>query len=387
MAQLQGISQQLLQSLTPSALGGFQQGQADQQAIEQGEQQAQLGQQKLDANSMKLAQGELTNKGQEANSLLTFDNPESLRANLIRRAQEVSANPVPGLEAEDFIDMANRLGEPNGFMTIQNELKSDIARIADISGKIAAKTNEIQSSQFIPGVGFATITRGGKANVIPVEGSGETVQEKAARQQIEKVEGAQSLSDIAIQETEKKESVKQRVSRVAELKKEFGDRRRNSARSNRTISEALTLVSQADQGLTGTAKLKLSKLLPGIDASDEAALDSVMKQLALEQLQNFKGPTTDFEFGVTESIVGGVGNSKESNQARLNSLKRASWFNNRESQQFDKHIKSGGDPEAFSFNFGEPVNTKKGVFTLQDIQDTAVQKNLSIEETIKRLNR
>lgn len=386
MAGLQGISQQLLESLTPSVFDTIQQERGQEQALTRGDQQAQIGQQTLDANSMKLAQGELTNKGQEANSLLSFKTPEELRANLIRRAQEVTANPVPGLEASDFIDMANRLGEPNGFTTIQNELKSDIARIADISGKLAAKTSEIQSSQFIPGVGFATITRGGEASVVPVEGAGETVQEKAARQQLEKVEGAQSLSNIAIQETEQKERIKQRVSRTAELKKEFGDRRRNSARSNRVISEALTLVSQADQGLTGVAKLKLSKLLPGIDASNEAALDSVMKQLALEQLQNFKGPTTDFEFGVTESIVGGIGNSKESNAARLNSLKRAAWFNNRESQQFDKHIKSGGDPEAFSFNFGEPISTKKGVFTLQDIQDTAVEKNLSIEEIIKRLN-
>ena len=34
----------------------------------------------------------------------------------------------------------------------------------------------------------------------------------------------------------------------------------------------------------------------------------------------------------------------------------------------------------------QEVKTKKGIFTLQDLQDTAVAKNMTIEETIRRLN-
>ena len=182
-------------------------------------------------------------------------------------------------------------------------------------------------------------------------------------------------SEIEIKETASKERIKLRERRTSEITAELSERNRGAARSSRTLNKALTLAQQASQGLSGAASLQLSRLMPGIDVSDEADLDSSLKQLALEQLQQFKGPTTDFEFGVTQSIAGAIGQSQSSNIARIKSLKRAAWFNQREFDQFDKHVKSGGDPDTFRFNFGEPVRTKKGVFTLQDIQDTGKIEN------------
>tara|TARA_R110002126_G_scaffold80171_1_gene198796 strand:+ start:315 stop:1469 length:1155 start_codon:yes stop_codon:yes gene_type:complete len=245
----------------------------------------------------------------------------------------------------------------------------------------------VQSSQFIPGIGFATISTAGDASLVPLEGAGETAAQRRAAERA-KTEGTeQTKSDIDVAGTEKKEVIKRKVARVSEMRKEFGERKRKAGRSGRVIREALTLVAKTSQGIEGAVKLKLSKLLPGIDSGNEGALDSVLKQLALEQLQNFSGPTTDFEFGVTESIVGELGNSKESNRARLKSLERASWFQNREVEQFERHMKKGGDPDSFAFNFGVPVDTKKGVFTLKDLQDTAVKNNISIDDVLKRLNK
>ena len=68
-------------------------------------------------------------------------------------------------------------------------------------------------------------------------------------------------------------------------------------------------------------------------------------------MQQFKGPTTDFEFGVTESIAGSLGQSQAANVARIKSLDRARFFNEQEFKQFEKHTKAGGDPDSFSFNF------------------------------------
>lgn len=152
MAELRGISDQLLGSLVPDALGSFDTGLSSvrqnvlgQQGVTRGEQGIVAGQQNIDLTQIKLAQGELNAKGQEANALLTAETPEQLRAMLVRRAQELTTNPVPGVEAEDLIDMANRLGEPNGFQTIQAELKGDIARIKDISAQLSAAEREFQS--------------------------------------------------------------------------------------------------------------------------------------------------------------------------------------------------------------------------------------------------
>ena len=211
--------------------------------------------------------------------------------------------------------------------------------------------------------------------------------ETPAQQTKRLVDETQKKSDIAVTETEKKERIKKRIARESDIRTEISTRNRNAARSQGTLRQALTLAQQASQGLSGAVKLKLSTLLPGVDSGDEAALDATLKQLALEQLQNFKGPTTDFEFGVTQAIAGALGQSKESNIARIKSLDRARFFNERELTQFNKFTKQGGDPDNFSFDFNEKIVTKKGPFRLQDIQDTAVQNNLTIEETIQRLNR
>jgi hypothetical protein len=216
---------------------------------------------------------------------------------------------------------------------------------------------------------------------------GAPVQQTSAQKREAEIKERLKISEIAVTETERKAVITQRVKRSSAIKKELSERNRSAARSGRTLRQALTLAQKANQGFTGAAKLQLSRLLPGVDASNEAALDATLRTLALEQLQQFKGPTTDFEFGVTESISGSLGQSQSANIARIKSLDRARFFNEREFKQFDDHVKSGGDPDSFSFNFGEPVKTKKGVFTLQDIQDTAVQNNLTIEETIKRLNK
>ena len=104
-------------------------------------------------------------------------------------------------------------------------------------------------------------------------------------------------------------------------------------------------------------------------------------------MQKFKGPTTDFEFSVTEDIAGSLGSGASANIARLASLERANWFADRESQQFNDHIKGGHDPDEFFFNFNELVTPKKGgkSYSLQSLQDTAVSNHISINEVIKRL--
>ena len=144
----------------------------------------------------------------------------------------------------------------------------------------------------------------------------------------------------------------------------------------------------AKQGLIGVAKVNLARVFPGIDAGDEAGLVGAFKSLALDELQKFTGPTTDFEFTVTEDIAGSLGQGKSANTARLASLERAAWFAQRESKQFNEHVKSGHDPDQFGFNFNELVTPKKGgpSFTLKDLQDTAVANHISIDEVIDRLS-
>jgi len=197
----------------------------------------------------------------------------------------------------------------------------------------------------------------------------------------------QEVSDIAVTEARGKAEATQRAKRVSDITTELSTRSREAKRADINLAQAATLVERAQQGATGASKLRLAKLFPGIDVSNEAALSQSLTNLALDQLQKFKGPTTDFEFGKTEEIAGTLGDSKTANRAKVASLQRANWFTQRESQQFREHIKAGKNPDTFGFDFGEQIKTKKGNFSLQDLQDTAVSNNISIKETIKRLNK
>jgi hypothetical protein len=201
-----------------------------------------------------------------------------------------------------------------------------------------------------------------------------------------RIESQRQEAGVAVSRAREVATATKRADRVSKLKSELSERNRNAARQNIRLNQALKAAASATQGTAGAVKLQLGKLLPGVDVGNEAILDQSLKQLAVDQLQSFKGPTTDFEFGVVESTTGAIGDPKTANIARLKSLQRATWFQRRELEQFSRHTKTGGDPDTFAFNFGEPIKTKKGVFTLQDIQDTAVDNNFSIEETIKRLN-
>lgn len=204
----------------------------------------------------------------------------------------------------------------------------------------------------------------------------------------EKLETEREQSKIAIQKARGIEKSKLTEKRISDITVEMSERNRNAARSSRSISEAFKLSEKARQGLTGAVKLQLGRVFSGIDVADEAALSSAFNSLALDQLQKFKGPTTDFEFRVSQSIPGSLSRGKSANQATLNSLKRAEWFTQRESKQFQKFVKDGGNPDNFKFDFQESVMNIKGQrITLQDIQDTAVKNHLTIEEVIKRLRK
>lgn len=186
----------------------------------------------------------------------------------------------------------------------------------------------------------------------------------------------------------KEESVKLRSKRIRELLNQYGDQGRASAREQINIRQALKLASITDQGRAAQVKMSLARLFPGIDVSDENALQSSLTQLTMDQLAKFKGPTTDFEFGVAQSIPGSIGDPKSANVARLKLLDRLNWFSTREVDQFREWIKNkDNNPEDFRFNINEQVKMKNGrSYSLSDLLETAAHHHMSMEEVIQRLN-
>ena len=207
----------------------------------------------------------------------------------------------------------------------------------------------------------------------------------------DQLEFKQAEADIDIATTEKKENIKNKASRTSALVKQYSTDRRAAKTSMVKLRNVTKLMDGATQGVPGQVKLLASRFFPGIDASDEGALSSGFKSLALDELQKFKGPTTDFEFAVTEDITGSLGQGASANKARVASLKRAAWFSNRQAEQFDRWVDAGHNPDRYAFNMDELVTFGKGdtglTLSLQDIQDTAVANHMSIEEVMGKYSK
>ena len=363
-----------------SRLGsGIQQGQQIANQFQIGQQNKAIG----DQNNAKFNQEQSTIRATVLNKLATSMKgvPEEQRhAFLKNQAPELKKfNIDAGIFAQESLDDASldeAIAGTQSFIFQEAGPSAPAASQKAFAPVVDPNTGQLGVPTFNPTTG--------QAGFDVIEDA--PLQQTSEQKRLANINEKQEEAEINISTTERKEIIKQKVARTSKIKTELSERNRGAARSQRMLSQALTLAQQASQGLSGAAKLQLSRLVPGIDATDEAGLDATLKQLALEQLQQFKGPTTDFEFGVTQSIAGALGQSKESNIARIKSLDRARYFNETEFKQFNQFTKDGGDADNFRFNFQEMVKTKKGPFSLQDLQDTAVQNNLTIEETIKRLN-
>ena len=266
----------------------------------------------------------LSAQGRDASGTAQLLNMDEARQN-----ESLSAVQVAALDPKDRIEMAQG--------------KKDFA-LKSFAPITDPATGQMSIPTFNPNTG--------QTELVPLEGArGQTAAEKRAGE----ISTAERLADIQVGT----EARKQKVKRTSDRTKELSDRNVQSNRASIKLTKALKLAGDATQGLTGQAKLQIAKLVPGVDVSSEAALSQSLQQLALDQLQNFKGPTTDFEFGVTQQIAGKIGDPRSANIARIKSLQRDEWFKKEEFKQFKNHTRAGGDPDDFAFNIAAPIKPKR----------------------------
>lgn len=219
----------------------------------------------------------------------------------------------------------------------------------------------------------------------------------------EAVDESRKRRDISVKQEEARAEKEKRI--VAQ-KEEI--RLRSQARNTKRmlIEDVLTSLRKEDLSTGYGAKLKnqLARVLPNIDVTDLGKVDAALTQLTVEQLQNFKGPTTDFEFGKSENIGGTITDPKAAIEAKLALNQRTAWANDQYDKELRKWMSSGKDPADFQFDFwdadgtgndfgsqpfsrgGKPLNAKDGkVYSYREIYKSAAHNNMSIQEFTKRI--
>lgn len=151
------------------------------------------------------------------------------------------------------------------------------------------------------------------------------------------------------------------------------------------LQAAMKASKDANTGYWGGAKIFLSKVFPDmVDTTDEGQLDSALTGFALDNLQSFKGPTTDFEYRIAESITGKLTDAKTTIGGKLNLLDLATFLDEKQNDQRREFMRSkDADPIDFQFNGSQDY---KG-FTLNEISKVAIDNNLSIDQTIEFLKK
>jgi hypothetical protein len=366
--------------------------------LQQAQQGVDINQQTLDANQE--AANQVNNQrilksvndfaiGNQSiiNQTVNTGDPIPLQQALIKRRAQLVQQGLPTEETDEGIAMLSQ-GNIQGVVSALSDSVSlfnqgrvgqqkqfAVQKSAPITDPV---TGQVSTPIFDPNTQTTSL--------IPIDGA---IQETPTQVSAREFKSQQQSADLDVKTTERKETIKKTAARTSALKTEFSVRRRLAARSTRKIKEAQKLSEKATQGLGGAGLVQLARAFPGIDVGNESALTGAFKSLALDELQKFTGPTTDFEFRVTEDIAGSLGDGASANNARLASLERANWFIGRESKQFNDHVKAGHDPDEFFFDFNELVTPKSGgkSYSLQSLQDTAVANHISIDEVIKRLSK
>lgn len=146
---------------------------------------------------------------------------------------------------------------------------------------------------------------------------------------------------------------------------------------------------------TGTGALKqfapqLSRIIPGLDFTNEQAAQAQINQFVLDRLGNFKGPTSDRELAFVNQTIQNLGNTPEANRIITRSLENVIFLAQQENRQFNDFVKGKGKPRDFVFDFQEvifPDHPTFGSITLDDVQTTAFENGITMEKTLQELRK
>lgn len=208
--------------------------------------------------------------------------------------------------------------------------------------------------------------------------------------QAKRVEGItpaekQALVNVSVGDTEAAKLTAKRDSLVIE---DMTSNARIAAREKSRVRALSRALQKTKQGAYSQYLPELARIVPGLDATNEQVAQTQITNMAIDMLQKFKGPTTDFEFRKAEETQANLGNSPEANRMIIRNLDNAIKLVEMEKRQFDDYRRKGGQPGEFVFNTDSVIvksHPQHGDVTIGDVQQTAHHWGLSIDETIKIL--
>lgn len=340
----QGLQQQLLQQ----QLQGIQQSQPLQQ------QQSQIDLQK----SKGLAQS-LSELAPFAQRLTVMNDASKLGA----LQNEKLSRQQAGLDTS-IIDEGIALAEAGEF----GELSETLGQIIQ-AGQPAADFKSfapVQTTTAEGGIGLAIPQVGpdGQTRLQPLDLGGLDLTKEAPAAKRE----AELQAAIAKKQGELIANQRQTI------KTEIISAGRNARRQIKDIDRIEEAFQAIDTGKITQATRLLGPFIPGVDPTDEQALQASINSLVMQQIGNLPGALSEKELVFAKEATANLGFTREANLIIIRRLKRAQQDLIDEEQQFKKFTKGGGNPEDFEFDIsGPPPGVGEIAQREQAIEDAPAQ--------------
>lgn len=294
-----------------------------------------------------------------------FDSVKTALENRFRALDEQGINTDDTVEA---IDTFNR--DPQAFLQDAQQA----VQLAKQRGLIQAPTG-IQSSAFIPGVGFATLSKTGEAGVVPIAGAGETAQQKRLadiekQKEVEKLKGEQSIkteqekAKIELQTAASKEEQKQLGKTRADIATKIKAGARDGRKTLREVGRMKDALAKLSTGRLAQAQQSIGSLIPGIRDADAETFNSMVNQFILARKDELLGGgiLSDADIALLQTVGPQLGNTAEANLNILNTFEQVA---NDAIDRGSRFAEFKGNAEDFELDLAkEPIQQQE---TLQPI--------------------
>lgn len=348
-----------------------QQSALDQLKMQQAQQafpiQQQLQQLKLQQAQQNLAMGE---QEQQATKL------DMQRARLeqgISAAKTLGhlARGAKGLEGEGlsgYIETIRPLlsqVSPELANVQAEEITPELLDSLDIQGKALSRVggNQVQQAQYVEGLGFVQQLKNGEVQL-----------KELTPDQKQKVEDATRLNaELKADETRKTTEAREGAKTVQSFKTELNANAFESRRFLPKIDRIRKAIEAVQTGKMAQAKKLLGPFIPGVDPSDEQALNTALNDLIFDQLARFTGALSEGERAFASETTTNMGFTTEANLLILDRLEQRAKDAIDEQAQFKEHLKQGGSVDDFAFTpseeFSLPVREEEIEVPIDQMSD------------------
>ncbi len=170
------------------------------------------------------------------------------------------------------------------------------------------------------------------------------------------------------------------------IKTEITSGARTARRQIKEIGRIEDAFSAIETGKIAQATRLLGPFIPGVDPTDEQAVQASINKLVMNQIGNLPGALSEKELTFAQEATANLGFTREANLIIIKRLKRAQQDLVDEEKQFKEFTKGGGKPEDFEFDISGGSEALTDIAQREQAIEDAPEQAKEISDQVDKTN-